>query len=373
MRKYQICKRCVMDTSDPTITFDDHGVCCHCINFDQNIKPNWHPNDAGRKKIEQIVERIKVESQGQEYDCIIGLSGGVDSSYLAYLAKKEFNLRLLAVHVDAGWNSEIAVQNIENIVKKLGIDLYTHVVNWEEIKDLQVAYLKSGVENQDIPQDHIFFSVLYDYACKNKIKYVLHGGNYATESILPKSWGYNNMDSRQIKAIHKLFGKTKLKDYRMVGFLKYYLYYPYLLKMKVIKILNYVPYNKEGAIKILEKELGWRYYGGKHYESRFTKFFQSYLLPTRFGYDKRRAHLSSLIVSGQMTRVDALKELEQKAYSDVELAEDINFIAKKLDMTVEELNALIKMPLKSFRDYSSNHFLFVVHAKLRSFLKYIHG
>ena len=371
MRTYQICKRCIMDTSASEISFNDKGICSFCDNFDTNIAKKWFPNEEGRKKLEQIVDKIKCENKDKEYDCIIGLSGGVDSSYLAYIARKVFNLRMLAVHVDAGWNSEIAVKNIETLVKKLGIDLYTHVVNWEEIKDLQVAYLKSGLANQDVPQDHIFFSVLYDYAHKNGIKYVLHGGNYATESIFPKSWGYKAMDAKQLKAVHKRFGKVKLKSYKTVGFFKYEIYYPTLLRMKVVRMLNFLQYNKEEAIRTLESELGWKYYGGKHYESRFTKFFQSYYLPKRFGFDKRRSHLSSLIISGQMSREDALKEMTKPAYSETELKEDSYFVAKKLGVSVDELNQLLVSPIKTFQDYPSNYSLDCLLNRLKAILRKI--
>lgn len=371
MRAYQICTRCIMDTSDPDISFNEEGVCSHCINFETKAVRNWFPNEEGRKKLDLIVEKIKSENKDREYDCILGLSGGVDSSYLAYIARKVFNLRMLAVHVDAGWNSEIAVKNIETMVKKLGIDLYTHVVDWDEMQDLQVAYLKSGLANQDVPQDHIFFSVLYDYAHKNGIKYVLHGSNIATESILPKSWGYKAMDAKQLKAVHKRFGKVKLKSYKTVGFFKYEIYYPTLLRMKVVRMLNFLPYNKDDAIKTLESELGWKYYGGKHYESRFTKFFQSYYLPTRFGFDKRRAHLSSLVVSGQMTREDALKEMAKPAYSEAELKEDAYFVAKKLGITTDELNQYLAAPLKTFKDYPSNYSLDCLLKRLKGILRKI--
>jgi N-acetyl sugar amidotransferase len=357
-----------MDTTDSNIFFNEQGVCKHCINFDTKILKNWLPNEEGRKKLEQIVEDIKTNGKNKEYDCILGLSGGVDSSYLAYLANKVFGLRLLAVHVDCGWNSETAVKNIENIVKKLNIDLYTCVIDWEEMKDLQVAFLKSGLANQDTPQDHIIFSVLYNYAEKNNIKYVLHGSNYATESVLPDSWGYSAMDSRQLKDVHRIFGKVKLRKYKTVSFFKYNIYYPYILKMKVIRMLNFLDYNKDEAIKILEQELGWKYYGGKHYESRFTKLFQSYFLPKRFGYDKRRAHLSSLILSGQISRSNALEEINKEPYNDKELNEDINFVVKKLGMTKSEFETIMTMPKKTFTDYASNYSKFVFIKKLKQFI-----
>lgn len=357
VKEYQICTRCIMDTTDPNIVFDEYGVCNHCREFDEVKSKNWFPNEDGKIKLKEIVDKIKASGKGKEYDCIIGLSGGVDSSYLVHKAV-ELGLRPLAVHVDAGWNSELAVKNIENICKKLNVDLFTEVINWEEIRDLQVAFLKAGVPNQDIPQDHAFFAGLYSFAVKNNIEYVLSGSNYATEGILPSSWGYNAMDSKHLKAIHKMFGNKKLKTYPVVSFYQYYYYYPILKKMKVAKLLNYMPYSKDDAIETLEKELDWRYYGGKHFESRFTKFFQAYYLPTRFNYDKRKAHLSSLIVSGLITRERALQEMEKELYSESQLREDKEFIAKKLKLSVQELDDLINMPLKYHEMYPSNEKLY---------------
>lgn len=369
-RPYQMCTRCVMDTSDPTITFDAEGVCNYCRYYDQVVVPSrWFPNAEGRRKLEAIVAEMKAAGKGKEYDCILGLSGGVDSAYLAYIAKEELGLRPLAVHVDAGWNSELAVKNIENIVKTLGIDLHTYVVNWEEVRDLQLAYLKASIANQDVVQDHAFFAKLYQEATQKGIRFVLSGGNYATESILPSSWGYNAMDAKQIRAIHKQFGTGKLKDYPTIGFLEYYLVNPYLRKMRVVRPLDYWPYNKAEALKLLEEKLGFRYYGGKHYESRFTKFFQGYYLPRKFGYDKRRAHLSSLIVSGQTTREAALAELEQPAYPPAELAEDLAFVSKKLGISEEELERLIQQPNKSFEDYPNSYGLFQLKNRLVGMLR----
>lgn len=359
MADYRICTRCIMDTSDPDITFDESGICNHCINFDTVIVPQWYPNTEGAVRLNALADRIKSECKDQDYDCIIGLSGGVDSSYLAYKIK-EMGLRPLAVHVDAGWNSELAAQNIESIVKKLDIDLYTDVVNWEEVRDLQRAFLKANVANQDIPQDHAFFAGLYRYAVKNNIRYVMSGSNYATESVLPTGWGYNAMDLRHLMGIHRKFGKKKLKTYPRVSFWKYYFYYPYVKRMAVIRPLNYMPYGKAEAIAVLEKELGWKYYGGKHYESRFTKFFQAYYLPVKFGYDKRRAHLSSLVLSGQMTRDEALATMQEDIYPQKERKEDRAFVLKKLGFTEDEFNTLMAAPKKTYKDYPSNENLFAL-------------
>ena len=352
--RYRICKRCIMDTTDTEITFDDNGICSHCQRFDNTIKPQWHPNQEGEAELNRIVENIKRDCRNRRYDCIIGLSGGIDSSYLAYWGKK-VGLRMLAIHVDGGWNSELAVKNIENICRKLDIDLYTHVIDWEEMKELQLAYLRSGVANQDVPQDHAFISALYKYAIKNHVKYVLGGFNYATESVLPSSWGYNAMDKTNLMAIFNRFGKGKLKTYPTTSFMEYYFYYPHIKGMKVIKPLNYMDYHKGDAIKVLEEKLDWQYYGGKHHESRFTKFFQAYYLPEKFNYDKRRAHLSSLILAGQMTREQALEEMEHTIYTSRALAEDKEYISKKLDITNEELERLISLPNHSYSEFKSDN------------------
>lgn len=371
-RSYQICNRCIMDTTDPSITFDENGFCNHCNTAIEQKKDIWFPNEEGEKKLSQIVEKIKSQRKGNDYDCIIGLSGGVDSSYLAYKAV-HYGLKPLVVHVDCGWNSELAVKNIENIVKLLNLELHTYVVNWEEMKDLQLAFLRSNVANQDIPQDHAIFSALYKFAIKNNVRYVLNGSNFATESILPISWGYNALDYKQIKGIHKAFGKKKLKTYPHVTFFQRYIYFTMIRRMKVVKMLDYMPYDKEKAIELMSKELGWRYYGGKHHESRFTKFFQAYYLPSKFGYDKRRSHLSSLIVSGFISRDEAIEEMNREIYKPTELQEDIDYIAKKLGITYEELDKVINQENKCYKDYPNNEWLFNIglnfRKKMRRLLK----
>ena len=350
---YQICKRCIMDTSDPEISFDQQGICNHCRGFDEFIKGRWYPSEEGRNKLKSIVDAIKADGKSKEYDCALGLSGGVDSSFLAYKAK-ELGLRPLVIHVDAGWNSELAVNNIERICKALEFDLHTHVVDWEQMKDLQLAFLRSGTANQDIPQDHAFFGALYSYVIKKNIRYVLNGSNIATESILPSSWGYNAMDAKFLKAVHRQFGTQPLKGYPTVSFFRYHIYFPYIRRLRVIRMLNYMTYNKEEVKKILINELGWKDYGAKHYESRFTKFFQAYFLPTRFGYDKKRAHLSSLIVSGQLSREAALEEMETTRYPQNELDEDRAYVLKKLGISEKEFEHYLNMPHKTFLDYPNS-------------------
>ncbi len=352
-RKYQICTRCVMDTTDPEIEFDDHGVCSHCLNFDTNVKPTWPSVGGDPVQLEAMIDAVKAYGKGKRYDCIIGLSGGIDSSFIA-VKVAEWGLRPLVVHVDAGWNSELAVMNIEQICRRLGFDLVTHVVDWEEMKDMQLAFLRSNLANQDVPQDHAFFAALYGYAEKSGIKYVINGSNFATESILPAPWGYDAMDATHVKAIHARFGSRPRGEFPVVSFFDLYVKYPFLLKMEVLRPLNLLPYNKEEAIRVLERDYGWRYYGGKHYESRWTRFFQAYYLPYKFGYDKRKAHLSSLVVSGQMSRGDAIEALKAPLYDPKLLVEDKIFIAKKLGISPAEFEALVDQPAHHFSEFP-NH------------------
>jgi len=355
MDNYQICKKCIMDRSDPKITFDKDGICSHCHYFEEVRRPNWFPNAEGKKILDQTIASIKDRRKNFKYDCMIGLSGGVDSSYLAYVLKKEYNLRMLAVHVDAGWNSELAVSNIENIVKKLKIDLFTHVVDWQEMKSLQVAFLKSGVVNQDTPQDHAFFAGLYMAAEKFKIKDFLVGQNIQTESILPQSWqGLTAMDTIQLKYINNRFGTRKLKKFPTVSLFKQHLYYPRVYGFKKFIPLNYMPYNKEKAKEIIINELGWRDYGVKHGESKWTKFFQSYFLPTKCGFDKRRAHLSSLILSKEITRSEAEALIKEPVYkSEREIEEDKEYVTKKLDISLEDMNKFLENRCIDYREYDN--------------------
>jgi len=346
----QVCTRCVMDSSDPEITFDDQGVCNHCHKFDTETSKSWYPNDTGKEKLNQIFDVVREAGRGKEYDCIIGLSGGVDSSYLA-LVLKDHGLRPLVVHVDGGWNSELAVHNIEQIVKYCGYELFTHVVDWEEMRDLQLAYLRAGVANQDVPQDHIFFSTLYHFAVKNDIRYVISGGNLATESVFPSAWHHSAMDAINLHAIHKQFGTQPLNQYKTISFFEYYVYYPLIKRMKTVRPLNYMPYDKQAALQVLISTIGYKEYGRKHGESRFTKFFQNHYLPVKFGIDKRTMHLSSMILSGQMTRDEALGELAKPLYDQAELAEDMAYVAKKLGVTVAELERLVQEPGRDYSEY----------------------
>lgn len=371
-RPYQMCTRCVMDTTDPEITFDEHGVCNHCREFDEITSKRWFPNEEGQRRLERIVEQIKREGHGKEYDSILGLSGGADSSYLA-IKIKELGLRPLVVHVDTGWNSELAVQNIQAILDYTGWDLYTHVMYWEDMKQLQLAYLRAGVANQDVPQDHAIFANLYHFAVQNKIKYVLSGGNIATEAIFPQSWHHAAMDATNLKAIFSRFGTGKLREYRTISFWQYYLYYPYVLGMRVIRPLNFMPYNRQMAIEVLQEKTGWKPYGYKHGESVFTRFFQNYYLVERFGYDKRKPHLSTLIVTGQMTREKALQELSKPPYDPTEVEEDILYFCKKLSLTKEEFVKLLNVPRRDAREFPSDYAKYKLMKRLQALLEKITG
>jgi N-acetyl sugar amidotransferase len=361
-----------MDTTDPEITFDDKGVCNHCHEFDNVTSKRWYPNEEGKKRLSQIINSIKSEGNGKDYDCIIGLSGGVDSSYLA-LKAKEWGLRPLVVHVDAGWNRELAIANIEAIVDYCGYDLHTHVVDWQEMRDLQLAYFKAAVANQDVPQDHVFFASLYHFATQNNIRYILSGGNIATESIFPKSWQGSAMDAINLKAIHKKYGKIPLKSFSMIGIYKLYFWYPFVKGMSTVRPLNYMYYNKSNAIAELETTIGWRSYGRKHGESIFTKFFQNYYLPTKFGYDKRRPHLSSLILSSQITRREALVQLEEPLYDSNELETDIVYFCKKLQITKSEFQKLMTTPVRHHSEFSNWELRYRILKFMQSFFENLTG
>lgn len=353
-REYQICANCIMDTTDPNINFDERGWCDYCNNYHKNILPNWHPNAEGERELMKVIDRIKKEGEGKSHDCIIGMSGGVDSSYVVYIAKEKFGLRPLIFHVDAGWNSQQAVNNIEKMVDGLNLDLHTEVINWEEMKDLQLAFFKAQVPHVDTPQDHAFFAGLYNFAAKNKIKYILTGANYSTECVRePLEWHYHASDLVQLKDIHRKFGKRPLKTFPLADIFTYKLYYRFIKGVKVVKPLNSVPYIKEEAMQELVDKFGWQKYAHKHYESRFTRFYEGYWLPKKFGYDKRRAHFSSLILTNQMTREEALQKIAVSPYDDHAAEQDMEFVAKKLEIPVEELKELMRGKNKSYRDYKS--------------------
>ena len=352
---YQICSSCIMDTSDQKITFDANGTCDYCRNFNQDILPTWKYGQGRLKEIEGTIEKIKKDGRNRDFDCIIGLSGGLDSSYTAFKAVRQFNLRPLLFHVDAGWNTDQAVRNIEKLVDGLKLDLFTEVINWEEMKKLQLAFLKSQIPDQDIPQDTAFFSGLYKFARKHKIKDVLTGGNFSTECCRePDEWGaYAGIDRTLIRSILKENGIAKLSSFPIVDILEYRIIYRYIYGMRVVKPLNYLPYIKAQAEEELTNEFGWQKFEHKHHESRFTRFYEDYWMPKKFGYEKRRAHLSSLIMTGQLSREEALSRMANPVLPEEFYEKEMEFIANKLEITKNYLIELLNSKNKTYRDYKN--------------------
>jgi N-acetyl sugar amidotransferase len=345
-----------MDTTDSAIRFDGAGVCNHCHAYDRRAARELLPPDKARAALARVVDEIRKQGAGRDYDCIIGVSGGVDSTMVAYLVK-QLGLRPLAVHLDNGWNAELAVTNIERCLKRLEIDLYTHVVDWEEFRDLQLSLIRASVANIEVVTDHAIMAILFEMAARTKVRYIISGGNIVTEAVMPRSWMYDSRDLRHIIGIHRRFGASTLHTYPRASLLKY-ARYVFLRRIKYLPILNYVPYNKEEAKQTIIRELGWSDYGGKHSESFFTKFFQDYILPRKFGIDKRRAHLSTLILSGQTTRAAALKALHEPIETPERLQQDLAFFLKKMRLTESEFDAIMRSPIKTFRDYPANGWLF---------------
>ena len=344
-----------MDTSDSGIVFDERGWCDYCRNYYEQIEPNWHRDERGQAELQEIAEKIRAAGKGRSHDCIIGVSGGVDSSYVTLVAKERLGLRPLLFHVDAGWNSQQAVSNIEKLVDTLELDLYTEVVDWLEMKDLQLAFFRAQVPHIDTPQDHAIFAALYNFAASNGFKYVLTGANYSTECVRePLEWHYHASDLTQIRDIHRRFGTRPLKTFPLADILTFKVYYRFIKGTRVVKPLNYIPYFKEPAMQELVDRIGWQKYAHKHYESRFTRFYESYWLPVKFGYDKRRAHFSSLILTKQMTREEALERIAQPAYDEATIAQDFEYVATKLDLSVKELKQLLEGSNRSYRDYRNS-------------------
>ena len=353
-----ICRNCVMDTTDPRISFDENGMCDNCTNYQKNVMPFYLKN-IKNNTFGPIANKITEDGRGKDFDCILGMSGGLDSSFLLHKMVTQYGLRPLVFHVDAGWNSDTAVSNIKNLTAGLNLDLYTEVIDWPEIRSLQTAFFKSGVPHLDVPQDHAFISVLYHYASKYKIKYILNGGNFSTEGIRnPLAWLYFGSDKKQLLDINAKFGPKKLEHYPVTNVLWHKFYLSYVEGIKVIKPLNFIEYKKRDAEKELFEAYGWKGYPQKHFESRFTRFFEGYWLIERFGYDTRKPQFSSLIVSGQMTRDEALRQLQSRPLSDDMVREEFDYVADKLTISVDELQGYLDAPHKTYRDFRNMDWIY---------------
>lgn len=348
-KKYTICTKCIMDTTDPEIEFDEEGICNHCHRYYIELPKRVFRGIEAENKLTSIVNKIKKSGKNKEYDCLIGVSGGVDSTYVAYISKK-MGLRPLAIHFDNGWNSELAVSNIEKALDKLGIDLYTYVIDWNEFKDLQLSFLKASTPDGEVPTDHAISALLFKEASKRGIKYIISGMNFATESMSVRMWAYGHSDWKYIKSVHSLFGKKTLKRYPHFSFFDLF-FWTFIKRIESVSILNYFNYNKDEVVNLLKDELGWEYYGGKHYESVYTRFYQGYVLPKKFNIDKRIGHFSDLIRSGQMSRDEALNEIGKVGYSEEMRRIDYDFVLKKLDLNEHSFNDILNSKNKTFLDY----------------------
>jgi len=353
-----------MDTTDSKIIFDQNGVCDHCNTFLREIKPKWIKGDEAKNKLNKKISLIKNESKGRDYDCIVGVSGGIDSSYLLYAIVEKFKLKPLVFHVDAGWNSQISVNNIEKLIDGLNLDLFTEVINWEVMKELQLSFFKSGVPHIDAPQDHAFFASMYKFSSKFNVKNILTGGNFSTECIRnPIEWMYYQSDLIQLKDIYKKFTGKKLKNFPTTSILWHKVYLPYVKNIRIFRPLDYIDYNKEEAMNLLVKKFGYQKYPQKHFESRFTRFYESYWLPKRFGYDTRKVQYSSLILTSQMDRTEAIKKLQKPAYDEETIHNEFEYISNKLGITIEELQSYLNAPLKTYKDYRSQQYIYDIGAK----------
>ncbi len=367
MTENKNCTRCIMnDVVDPKITLDESGVCNHCLRYDELIETRVSTGPEANVKLTALVNKIKNAGKGKDYDCLIGVSGGVDSTYVAYLTK-ELGLRPLAIHFDNGWNSELAVKNVENILNKLDIDLITYVIDWPEFKDLQLSFLKASVPDGEVPSDHAIQSVLWQYAGKYNIKYIISGMNFVTESISVPHWSYGHSDWKYIRSVQKKFGSRKLKTYPHYSLP--YLLYVNLRGVRTVSILNYVDYNKDEVMKLIQEKLGWKSYGGKHHESIYTRFYQGYILPNKFKVDKRYGHLSDLINAGQITKEAALEEVKKDTYDPILQQQDIEYVCKKLGFSKDEFSELMSSEIKTFNDYPNTYSVVQFLRKSVNFLR----
>lgn len=354
-RKYQICTKTVMDTiGDPDITFDNEGVCNYYYEFKEKLTVRVPSPEIASKRLDSMVAEIKKNGKGKQYDCIIGISGGVDSTYTAYLVKK-LGLRPLAVHLDNGWNSELAVKNIENILNKLDIDLYTEVMDWEMFRDLQLSFLKASTPDGEIPTDHAILAILYMIAAKNGIRHIISGMNFRDEGMLPPSWARGYLDWKYIRSVHKRFGSQSLKTFPHLTIASF-LYFNLIRKIRSVSFINYIDFDKEEAMKLIQEELGWKYYGGKHYESVYTRFYQAYILPRKFNIDKRKAHLTCLIISSRdLTREMALEMLKEPTADPKLMEDDREYVIKKFNISPTDFDTIMTAPVKTILDYPNNH------------------
>lgn len=345
-----ICTRCVMDSTDPDIRFGADGVCDHCRKYDEAVRSRVVTGAEAERQLGALVDEMKRAGERRNYDCIIGISGGVDSTYVAYAVKRKLGLRPLAVHLDNGWDSELAVKNIETVLKKLDIPLYTHVLDWDEFRDLQLAFLRASTPDSEVPSDHAIVAVLYEMARRERVGFILSGCNVRTESHLPRAWSQGHQDWRYIRSLQRAFGERRLATFPHRSLLAQL---RDRRRIQWVDVLNYLDYRKADALGVLQNELGWRYYGGKHYESIYTRFYQGYILPRKFGFDKRKMHLSSLICSGEITRAEAMAELAKPTYPEELQASDREYVIKKLGLTEESFEAIMKQPPKRYADYPS--------------------
>lgn len=366
---YQICSNCIMDTSDPNISFDKNNICDHCQNYYEKILPYWNKGVNRINLIEPLLDKIKKNSNSQNFDCLLGISGGLDSSYLAYVAKKIFGLKPLLFHCDAGWNTEQSVKNIENIANGLNLDLHTDVIEWSEVKNLQRAFYKSGVPFQDVPQDLAFFSSLYNYSSKYNIKYILTGGNFSMESIRgPIQYAYFATDLTLVKDVFSKYGEGKLDSFPMRDLFNYKIYLKFIKRISMIKLLDYVPYSKFEAQQTLKKNYDWQPFRSKHYESILSKFHDAYWTPKRYNFDRRRMYLSSEILTEQLSRENALDSFKNDKTSDDENKKDFEYIARKLDFSYDEFRKIENLPKKTFMDFKNKYRLISLFVKFSNYL-----
>lgn len=363
-QEYQVCTECVMDTTDPNITFNSDGVCNYCIEAKRELPKYRFTKEQEAANLEKITSQIRKDAGSNKYDSLIGLSGGVDSSYVTHLAK-QLNLRPLIAHFDNGWNSEKSVANIKNIVDKCGFDLETYVINWPEFRDLQRSFFKAGVVDIEILTDHAIMATMFEIRKRYKIKHVLSGSNYWTEHGMPTAWLWRKQDLTNIKGIQKKFGTKKIKDFPTLDSIEFQLIKMFGWGGNYIEILNHINYSKGKAIEVLQKEYGWSYYGGKHYESTFTKFYQAYVLPVKFGFDKRKVHLSAVIRTGELSRQAAMEELSKPAYDPNDLKIDKDYVLKKLGFTSEEFDKMMSESPKRHLDYPSDEWMFKLWRKIK--------